>query len=220
MFICRAIFAFLLVIFAASCTYQGASDNPVARKFTWFSYINGDDIRKACASLGGDRYRFVYNGIYQYQTRTYDVFGLSKKLSMQVRGPSNLKKLDIQDFFAPWRGVSEQLQVSDKVLAHLKKALIESAALQPPPQGLRLYSDQFYWTVIACVEGDIYFNAYKWPSQRWDQILFDDVLLSLDVTGVPFEEPRVLSTLDIWGSLSDANPFLIQVGQNGLVGFE
>ncbi len=79
MSILRAFFALMLVIVVASCTYQGGLENPVTRKFTWFSYVNGDDIRKVCAGLGADRYRFVYNGIYQRQTRTYDVFFMRVK---------------------------------------------------------------------------------------------------------------------------------------------
>ena len=90
----RNIFTYLVVFLTASCTYSGGIDNPFSKKFTWFSYINGDDIRKVCASLGADRYRFVYNGIYQIQTRTYDVFFHEKKVVMRVTGPSNIKQFD------------------------------------------------------------------------------------------------------------------------------
>ncbi len=126
----------------------------------------------------------------------------------------------MQDLLGPWRGVSSEILVTDKVLKDIKNSLISSAALQPAPHGLRLYSDKFYWTVAACVDGDFYFNAYLWPSKRWDDMVFDDLLLSLDNTGVKVEEPKRLSPLDIWGSMRDVNPFLLQVGENGLIGFE
>jgi len=220
MSILRAFFALMLVIVVASCTYQGGLENPVTRKFTWFSYVNGDDIRKVCAGLGADRYRFVYNGIYQRQTRTYDVFFHAGKIKTLVTGEANLRQTSVQDLLGPWRGVSSEILVTDKVLKDIKNSLISSAALQPAPHGLRLYSDKFYWTVAACVDGDFYFNAYLWPSKRWDDMVFDDLLLSLDNTGVKVEEPKRLSPLDIWGSMRDVNPFLLQVGENGLIGFE
>src|SRR5690606_6468296 len=63
--------AALCLIVLAACTYRGA-DDPVSRKFSWFSYLNGDDIRRECVAGAADRYRFVYNGINVEQVRTYD----------------------------------------------------------------------------------------------------------------------------------------------------
>lgn len=214
----RIIFTLFAVIFAASCTYTGKSNDPVSRKFSWFSYVNGDDIRKVCADLGANRYRFVYNGIYQRQTRSYDVLFHAKKIVMQVRGPAHLNSFDTSDLLSPWRGTREELYVGDRELDALTKTLTSSAALQPAPTGLRLYSDKFYWTVSACVDGKFYFNAYLWGTDRWGQMQFDDLLLSLDVTGVSLEEPKKYSAFDIWGSVKDARPFLLQVGENGLLG--
>jgi hypothetical protein len=220
MSILRALFTLILVIFTVSCTYKGGVENPVTRKFTWFSYVNGDDIRKVCAELGADRYRFVYNGIYQRQTRTYDVFFHTGKIKITVNGEANLRNTSLNDLFSPWRATTSEIDVERKVLKEIKNSLISSAALQPAPTGLRLYSDKFHWTVAACVEGEFYFNGYLWPSKRWEAMTFDDLLLSLDNTGVALEEPKRLSPLDIWGSMSDVNPFLLEVGKNGLVGFE
>jgi len=220
MSILRPIFAACLALFAASCTYQGGVEDPFTRKFTWFSYVNGDDIRKVCADLGADRYRFVYNGIYQRQTRSYDVFFHARKIRMLVTGQPDLRNMEANDLIAPWRGVKRELQISDKVLNGIRNSLISSAALQPAPRGLRLYSDKFHWTVAACVDGEFYFNAYLWPSKRWDGMTFDDVLLDLDITGVEVEKPKRLSPLDVWGGVDKADPFLLEVGTNGLVGFE
>ncbi|NVJ93783.1 MAG: hypothetical protein HWE34_19105 [Methylocystaceae bacterium] len=218
--IVRTFFALSVVIFAASCTYTGTGGNPISRKFTWFSYVNGDDIRKVCADLGADRYRFVYNGIYQRQTRSYDVFFHAKQLNIQVRGDAEINKIKMDDLFAPWRGVTTEVLLDEKMLSEIKQSLIASAALQPAPQGLRLYSDKFYWTVAACVDGKFHFNAYLWPTQRWEKMKFNETLFSLDNTGVEVYPPKNLSSVDIWGSYTDAKPFLLQVGRNGLVGFD
>ncbi|MBK8177286.1 MAG: hypothetical protein IPK66_19145 [Rhodospirillales bacterium] len=55
----------------SSCSYAG-HDDALSQRFTWFSYINGDDIR-ALRKGSTDLYRFVYNGIYIKQARTYDI---------------------------------------------------------------------------------------------------------------------------------------------------
>jgi hypothetical protein len=211
-------FMLFAALFLSACEYTGGSIDPIGRKFTWFSYVNGDDIRKVCSSLGADRYRFVYNGIYQRQTRSYDVFFHSKKITMKVTGASNLNKLSTNDLLAPWRGVEETILIGDNELNALKETLLTSAALQPAPDGLRLYSDEFYWIVSACVEGKFYFNAYLWPSKRWDAMTFDDLLFNLDTTGVEVENPRNLSPVDIWGGMDKVDRFLLQLGKNGLIG--
>ncbi len=216
----RFLMTCLLVIFAASCTYKGGVENPVTRKFTWFSYVNGDDIRKACATLGADRYRFVYNGIYQQQHRSYDISFLNKKMSILVAGESNLRKLNLSDLAAPWRGESAELFLKDKELQVVRKAVVQSGALQKAPLGLRLYSDHFFWTVAACVDGKFHFNAYLWPSDRWENMQFDDLLFALDVSGVEVAQPKRYSPVDIWESNINTKPFLMEVGENGLVGFE
>jgi hypothetical protein len=44
--------------------------NPVQRSLTWFSYVSGDDIRKACLGGGRDNFRLVYKASYEKQIRT------------------------------------------------------------------------------------------------------------------------------------------------------
>ena len=53
-------------------------DQPVIRKFTWFSYIGADDIREKCKYSSNPQYRFVYNGVYNEQVRTYDIYQVEK----------------------------------------------------------------------------------------------------------------------------------------------
>jgi len=213
-----SIFALIGVSALSACAYTGGVSDPVTRKFSWFSYVNGDDIRKVCENLGADRYRFVYNGIYQRQTRSYDVFFHSKKIVTQITGPASINKMLLNDLFAPWRGTQEEVLLNDTQLNAIKQSLISSAALQPAPDGLRLYSDKFHWIVSSCVDGKFHFNAYLWPSKKWNTMKFDEILLALDTTGVEVEEPKSLSPIDVWGGMHKVDPFLLQVGENGLIG--
>src|SRR5690348_16022930 len=64
----------------AGCAYHGGSvtdiDNPVVQKTAWFSFLDGHDIREACAALGPKapaRYRLIYNGQYEEQLRVYEI---------------------------------------------------------------------------------------------------------------------------------------------------
>ncbi|WP_417798247.1 hypothetical protein [Terasakiella pusilla] len=216
----RSVFALCVAIFAASCTYQGGSTDPIHRKFAWFSYLNGDDIRKVCADLGADRYRFVYNGIYQEQTRAYDVFFHSKKMTVQVRGDANLRDLTLDDLLAPWRGNLQQVALSDSDLAAIRNSLLKSAAMHNKQNGLRLSSDDFYWTVAACVDGQFHYEAYKWNTPHWDDMVFDETLILFDKSGIEVAQPKRLGQADRFNLAEYFKPFMIEVGENGLVGFE
>src|SRR5688572_17659370 len=75
----------------AGCAYHGDSvsdlDNPAVQKFAWFSFLDGHDIREACAALGPKapaRYRLVYNGQYEKQLRVYEI-------EAQPSGGANLR---------------------------------------------------------------------------------------------------------------------------------
>ena len=62
-----------LVLVLSACTYRaGDEDNPIRRSFSWFSYLNADDLRSACTRGAPERYRIVYNAVWQEQVRTYD----------------------------------------------------------------------------------------------------------------------------------------------------
>jgi hypothetical protein len=55
--------ALCIVSAVGGCAYHGPhQDDPVQRRFNWYSYLNGDDIRTACEEDAAPRYRFVYNG--------------------------------------------------------------------------------------------------------------------------------------------------------------
>src|SRR6185369_17467087 len=104
----------------AGCAYHGSSasdlDNPGVQKFAWFSFLDGHDIREACASLGPQgstgapaQYRLVYNGQYSEQIRAYEIVGQPSggaALTARAKGHSNLSDWWIagtQDLPSPGR---------------------------------------------------------------------------------------------------------------------
>lgn len=223
----------LLVFSCSGCTYRGR-DDALSQRFTWFSYLNGDDIRAACAAGSADRFRFVYNGVYIQQVRTYDLApqagGDGYLLRARILGPNDLSNVGIDpatiiddplELLAPFAGRKTSLALGSRDVDALMATLVPSGLFQPPPSGLYVRSEDFFWVAIACVGGRIAFNVWKWPTRTFDALRFPPLLLSWDETGIPVNPPRSLSPFDIY---RQANPegrfvqFTLTVGDDGFRG--
>lgn len=216
----------------AACSYQGDIDEPVTIKATWFSYLNGDDIRAACTEGSGRRYRLVYNADYNEQLRSYEVTDDGSggaTLVSRVQGPGGVRLSEFR-FTDPlgWaRWTKSETRLDAGQLAALDAALEASGAFAAAPEGLQLFSKETYWVSSLCRDGVFSFNAWRFPSDRFEAITFDDLLFSLDQTGVAVRAPvavplgasaranvpRIRQGADETGSF-----FNIKVGENGLVG--
>ncbi|MFO1152359.1 MAG: hypothetical protein U1E42_01670 [Rhodospirillales bacterium] len=217
----------------AGCTYRGPQqDNPLQKRFTWFSYLNGDDIRAACEAGAAPRYRFIYNGVYVQQVRSYDIRpeGDGSALRVRVLGFANLSQVEIrrqwstlpEDLMAPWAGETDTVSLSGEQLATLDRTLADSGFFDPAPRGLYLRGEDFFWIAVACIDGRVHFNAYKWSTPVFERATFPALLLSWDQTGQPINPPRLLSTFDIYHD-APTDPgigptYTLTVGDNGLAG--
>ena len=199
----------VLLPLLAGCAYHGEStgqsDNPVSRKFTWFSFLDGGDIRESCAALGKEappHYRLVYNGQYDTQIRAYEIWGAPSgggTLKARAKGAGNLSNWIIQgpsDVFAPWRWQESNAALSAPEMAEFQGALHQSGFGTGAPQGLRLDSRDFYWVASGCEAGQFHFFAWVARNGRLDAARFQDFLLRHDGTGLPFRAPQVLSAED------------------------
>jgi hypothetical protein len=200
------------VLFAgwlSGCAYHGNSaagiDNPVSQSLTWFSFLDGHDIRKACAALGPkapDHYRLVYNGQYTEQLRVYEIFGSSSggaTLTAKVKGHADLTNWVIkgpEDIFAPWSWQQSETALSAQELEQFREFLARSGFGSGAPQGLILDSNDFYWVASGCHQGQFHF--YAWVAQKgaFADLPFQDFLLRHDGTGVPVRPPHVLTAMD------------------------
>jgi len=196
----------ILLPLLAGCAYHGEStssiDNPAVRKFSWFSFLDGHDIRETCAALGTQapaHYRLVYNGQYDAQIRAYEIWGAPSgggTLKARAKGPGNLTNWIIQgpgDVFAPWRWQESNAALSAAEMAEFQGALHQSGFGSGAPQGLRLDSRDFYWVASGCEAGQFHFFAWVARNGQLDAARFQDFLLRHDGTGLPFRPPRVLS---------------------------
>jgi hypothetical protein len=182
----------LILVAVAGCKYRGGIDEPVVRKATWFSYLAGTDIRESCAPGVPDRFRFVYNARYTDQVRSYEVVGDGAGgayLVARALGPVELDVIPVEDIQAPWRWKTSETRLSATQLAAFEQTLAESGFFGPSPEGLRLYSDGFYWVGAGCRDGVFAFNAWQFPSPDFARLTFPAFLFAQDATGVRIAQP-------------------------------
>ncbi len=221
-----------LGVLLSGCSYQGAIDTPATQKVTWFSYLNGDDIRADCRPGAPTHFRFVYNGTYNDQVRSYEVVADGSGGAVQttrVQGRPNLTSVAISgfaDLMAPWRWTKSIVDLTAAQADDLGQALNESGFFVPLESRLVLHSIGYWWIVVGCNNGSFQFNAWDHPSPEFEALAFPGVLLAKDTTGIPMTDSRIIppsersepATRRI--SESDAGPtFRIEVDRNGLVGF-
>ncbi len=212
----------------AACSYTGGGiEKPFAQKFTWFSFLNGDDIRAACAAGGLDRYRLVYNGRYDEQVRSYDIAADARGgglLTTKVRGSQSLTEISSSNPLGPWAWQESQVDLTAAQLAKLESALLDDGFYAPAPTGLRLKSRNFYWTGVGCRDGQVYFHAWVYPDAAFTGLSFPALLAASDQSGRPVNQPRPLPVEarrqgpDRRGGTAPDNNFDLTVGRNGLAG--
>ncbi len=223
----RILLFLLLASLAAGCASRGAVDDPVVRSFTWFPYVGGEDIKAICAPGASDRYRFVYNGVWDEQVRTYDIVGSATGLGAvakaRVFGEFDLRNFALSSPQSVWRGAGSRASLTEDAFDTLRRIVAESPFEGPTPDGRFLRSDEFYWAVSACRGGRFHFNAWTGDMAGFAELPFFDLLLPLDGTGVAVNPPR---RLDL-GPFDDVPQrfrtaggptqyFRLQVGANGL----
>lgn len=186
--------AVAVLLGVSACTYRaGDSDNPIGRSFSWFSYLNADDLRANCTKGVPDRYRVVYNAVWREQVRTYDVTvgPDGGDLKIQVKGDADFSRaIALGDLLSPWRGKILRSRLSSSDVQRLGGALRRSGFYKPVPQGMRVQSWGFFWVAAACEGGRFRFNVWAYPSRRFERVTLSKALKGLDRTKIPFNKPR------------------------------
>ncbi|MCF8482670.1 MAG: hypothetical protein K9H25_19785 [Rhodospirillum sp.] len=211
------------VLALGACASSGDIDNPAERRLSWYSHLNGDDIRAACQPGAPDHLRAIFNGVYSEEVRLYEIrtLGEDRSLSSRVIGPADLTTLakvgGLSSLFDPWRGTSRVHALDGEGWASLREALKADGLGEAPPEGLEVRSDRFYWVVVGCLDGAMVFNAWADPSDRFAALTFDDVLVALDKPENPL--PRYEKAMR--GSLEAQRRqdflFRLRVGPKGLI---
>lgn len=211
----------------AGCAASGPADLPVERGLSWFSYLNGDDLRQVCGQDRADRFRLVFNADYNHHVRTYDIAADPEKggaaVVARVIETADLARISPTDPLGPWRGQRAETRLTPRQFAEFVRTLSDSGAFEPLPGTLRLPSNGIYWLVNGCRSGAWFFNVYPYPTDRFADARFAGPLERMDGTGVPFpplpapgDAPRMLPP----ASSRDDNGvfFELEVNRDGLVG--
>jgi len=201
----------LACVIGGCTTYTGEPANPVERSLTWFSYLAGDDIRTACRSGGPDRYRFVYNGIYELQIRGYELTPTAggAELTVRARARSGLvNRISITNPFGPWDMISSRASLDNQTAAAIVEAYATAVAQSPSSAGQLLESNEYYWIVASCSGGSFALNAFLHPKVDTNALAFAKLLLDHDDSGVPFREAGAVE------GFTD-NVFAIRINQAG-----
>lgn len=213
-----AVLAFLTL---SACAYRGGDiGDPVTRKFHWFSFVDGEDIRATCQPGTPDRFRLVYNGIYDDQLRIYELDALRRLLVVRVVQQGNAGRLSSDDLLAPWRAAEERVQLDEGTYAGLVGSFAAGGMFAPPPVGLELPSRSFHWTAAMCRDGRYGFTAWKYPSPGFSDLPFARNLFALDPTGIPVNEARPVRVDPQWEDAArrlEVTTFTLKVGRAGLV---
>lgn len=224
--------AFLL----AGCAYQptgnqGAGlgiDNPVERRFTWFSYLDAADIRNSCAAGGPDQLRLIYNGQFPDQVRAYDLLGGAKPvMTARARGTSgnllNMSFDSLEGMFGPWNFRQSQASLTPAEWAEFNDLLRRSGYATTVQDGMRLHSMDFYWLVAGCEGGNFHFNAWAARSSNTPlgNVRFLEFLLKRDQTGIAYRPPHNVTYIEKYGDTKGqgkkyAGDFTITVRPTGI----
>src|SRR5882672_8830264 len=221
--------ALILGVALDACAYHGNFDDPIQRRFQWFSFLGGDDIKAACRPGSIDRYRFVYNGRYAEQVRAYELVGDGAGggylTARAMGGYANLAAVSLDDPMAPLRWKESRARLSAAAFNLFKQALEKDGFLQPPKTaGRRVSSDGFYWLASGCWDGQFHFGAWIYPSEDFQALHFPALLLARDQSGMAFNPPHPIIYGNSIGSPSKpqeegANaPFNITIREDGVGG--
>lgn len=222
-----------VLLLAATAAAQRADRNvdmPVVRSFHWFSYVGGDDIRAACRPGGRSRLRLVYNGLWEEQVRTYEIFlqpdgtaGMEIGVLADQGNVSNILAESGTDVLNPWRMKHGQRLLDPAETRHLMDLLRASAAFGPPRDGLRLPDNDFWWTVASCRNGVWGFQAYHYPTDGFANVKFAEQLFAWDNVKVPVNRPRKLEPAEFRRGMDSESArrgrgdrWMLVVGKDGL----
>ncbi|GEO82578.1 hypothetical protein [Pararhodospirillum oryzae] len=172
------------VLLAAGCASTGDIGNPLVRKATWYSYLNGDDLRAGCEVNDSDTVRLVFNGIYTEEVRVYEAHagaGGRWLSGRRIPGAVDLSALTLDRPGAvldPWRGESQVVPLNEGQWKALIETLRADGVGQPPPVGLSLESDDHYWIASGCLDRHVVFQAWARRQPAYQTLRFNDLLLS------------------------------------------
>jgi hypothetical protein len=162
----------------SGCASLGPAEEAGVRKLTWFSYVNGEDLRAQCSSEEPDRYRLIYNSKANAQLRTYEVRAVDNGdehdggavVEARVIPAEALLRRDPEDTLTTGQAASMRLYLSPDQFERLTSRLAESGVFEGSSMELHTRSAGVFWLASGCHEGAYFLTAFSNPSDRFENI--------------------------------------------------
>lgn len=191
---CRTVAGVITASLCLAAAGPAAADNYFLRNFTWFGFVDGKELRERCGPGAPERIRLIHQAVFDQQIRVYEVDrpvpGGPAVLTARVLIKIDYSNFTFSEFFLGTQDRVSQATLDPPAFEALMAALAADGFMAPVPEGLRLPSDGFYWTVSACLGGRFKINGWVFPSERYAALRFPAQLLARDGTGVPAIPPR------------------------------
>jgi len=211
----------LAVSLLGGCSYNGGDiGDPLHRKFHWLSFVAGDDIAATCQAGMPDRFRLVYNAIWEQQVRVYELDSVRSQLRVRVIKPGSLTDLALTDPLAAWKSDDSTIKLEPEPYDGLVALLADSGAFGPPAVGLELPSHSYYWSAATCRQGHFTFTGWAYPSAAFDAARFPARLFALDPNPksvIPAGPMSVDPTWEYQRNRGAVTEFSLRVGEKGMV---
>jgi hypothetical protein len=178
----------------SACRYTGPSDLFLSHRFTWFSYVAGEDIAERCTAGAPDVVRLVYKAVYGEQVRAYDVVATADgaQLDAQVLVPAYANDITVSPPYGPLgifgpRRSARSLNSAERNA--LLQGMAESGAFVAAKPGVELHSLGYYWAIASCRDGKFTFAAFTHPSSDVTRLAFVPPLMAVDPIKIPLRIP-------------------------------
>lgn len=230
----RLLLVLCMTLLAQGCAARGPASDPVGRVLSWFSYMNGDDLRSACARGATDRYRLIYNARWTGQVRSYDLVAarplpgtqghsvpVDAKLMARSFTPAPLLNAYLDRLNGGDATQVEEVRLAPDSFRALEGAILEIAS-RPGGEGSWLRSDRYFWLVMGCRDGVFRLRGFEVTPETHDGLVFLAPLIEVDPITRPLAPPRALPEQPYAQTAGQRERrevrFRVQVRDNRLVG--
>ncbi len=230
----RLLFVLCTAFLVQGCAARGPASDPVSRVLSWFSYMNGDDLRSACARGATDRYRLIYNGRWTEQVRSYDLVAaralpgtqgqavpVDAKLMAQSFTPAPLFNAYLERLNGGDATQVEEVRLEPDDFRRLEGAISEIAS-RMDGEGSWLRSDRYFWLIMGCRDGEFRLTGFEVTPEIHDGLVFLAPLIAVDPVAGPLARPRALPEQPYAQTAGQRERrevrFRVQVRDNRLVG--
>jgi hypothetical protein len=220
----KGLFAILAALAVTACSNVERAREPVTGRLSWFALLEGRDLRAACVAGAPARYRLVYNGDYEDQTRVYNLVRTAEGARLQtVVSAANISLFSYSSNYRnPWRAERESTASLDlEAYRALARAIEADGFGAPTRTDIAFASWDYYWIVAACAEGQFHINGWRVADGANPALTFPELLRAHDKTEIPFAEPgpnAYAAYRDRVRDLGDDRSFEVRLTESGIFG--